>query len=428
VPVSDTRPSTDSTITAQLGLDTVSVDTLNRNRLTNPLGPEGVPVLDAFFAALHADQIAGKPPRIGFYGDSQIEGDRITQVIRYRLHRSLGGKGLGYIPFEEPATHHSLTRTTRGSWYQYTCHQNRYTSNYYGPAGRVYRIQKPLKGEALQAILEGGERVRSSVRLKLAAGVVYDRLHLWWGKAPAPVVVRCMFADSTTVDTLRPTDRFEITALRVPPNTLDVRVEFEAVASPDLYGFSLDGETGVQLDNFGIRGHAGQGLYKINPFYWAQALRDLNTRLIVLQYGNNVVPGENAHQTEYIEREFYGLYSRIRQLAPGAAILAISVGDMGHRVEGKAVSYATVPLVRDAQKRAAERAGIAFWDYLSAMGGPGTIIEWAHRKPALAVSDYGHLTPRGQFHVADLFYSALMKEYNSYVVRRGRKPEPQPQP
>jgi hypothetical protein len=101
---------------------------------------------------------------------------------------------------------------------------------------------------------------------------------------------------------------------------------------------------------------------------------------------------------------------------------------MGHRVEGKAVSYAAVPLVRDAQKRAAERAGIAFWDYLSAMGGPGTIIEWAHRRPALAVSDYGHLTPRGQLYVADLFYSALMKEYNSYVVRRARKPAPQLQP
>jgi hypothetical protein len=127
LPTTESPP--DSALASQLGLDTVSVDTLDHNRLVNPLGAEGTPVLDAFFAALHAEQTAGRPPRIGFYGDSQIEGDRITQVIRYRLHRSLGGKGLGYIPFEEPATHHSLTRTTRGSWYHYTCHQNRYASN-----------------------------------------------------------------------------------------------------------------------------------------------------------------------------------------------------------------------------------------------------------------------------------------------------------
>jgi hypothetical protein len=55
--------------------------------------------LAAFYAAL--DSASSQSVRVVHYGDSQIEEDRITNVLRERWQKAYGGGGVGLIPLHQ---------------------------------------------------------------------------------------------------------------------------------------------------------------------------------------------------------------------------------------------------------------------------------------------------------------------------------------
>jgi hypothetical protein len=55
-------------------------------------------VLNGFFAALRTSLPSKELIRILHYGDSQVEGDRITSFLRRRLQEEYGGCGIGLVP------------------------------------------------------------------------------------------------------------------------------------------------------------------------------------------------------------------------------------------------------------------------------------------------------------------------------------------
>ena len=63
--------------------------------------------LAAFYAAL--DSASSKPVRVVHYGDSQIEEDRITNILREKWQKQYGGGGVGLIPLHQTIP----TRTIR---------------------------------------------------------------------------------------------------------------------------------------------------------------------------------------------------------------------------------------------------------------------------------------------------------------------------
>ncbi|MFT6964701.1 MAG: hypothetical protein ACJAWV_004443, partial [Flammeovirgaceae bacterium] len=75
-------------------VEEVVPDKLNRF-LQFPKGKETI--LDDFFHSLQ-NEIDTSLIRIVHYGDSQIEGDRITEYLRNRLQKRFGGCGVGMIP------------------------------------------------------------------------------------------------------------------------------------------------------------------------------------------------------------------------------------------------------------------------------------------------------------------------------------------
>ena len=140
----------------------------------------------------------------------------------------------------------------------------------------------------------------------------------------------------------------------------------------------------------------------------------LHPKLVLLQFGVNVVPGQ---------MEAYGFYremlkrqiARLRGLLPGVTFIMLGVSDMGMKEEDDFVSYPNIPKVRNAQRQAALESGIAFWDTYQAMGGPNSIVAWVNAEPPLATADYVHFTPRGARFIGEMFYSALMQAYEAYT-------------
>jgi len=434
--------------------DSASLDA--KIRLVNPQRDDGTQALDAFFTALYAldsDTALSRTVRVAHYGDSQIEGDRVTQHLRRQFHRRFGGGGVGYVPLLEPATHHAMARSATPNWRRYTMFQYRRKDNpYYYLSGQVFRFGAG-RGPALlpDSASDDSGRKRAIApavgQLEADHGAMagvfefvpskalrFDRLQLVWGRGAAPYNVRYSIGDSLmATHRLAPDSSLVLTELGpVPPQLLGrwraFRLQFDG-PSPDVYGLLLDAGThGVQVDNYGLRGHAGHGLKRIDGPWLGQMVERLDTRLIIIQFGGNVVRYD-TRDFRFYEKHVYEILERFRTYAPGASLLVIGVGDMAEKHDDAFESYASVPLIRDAQRRAAERAGAAFWDLYQAMGGAGSIVTWVNANPPLAAADYAHFSPAGQRLVGNLLFRALMNEYADYVARvQGPAADPQPRP
>jgi hypothetical protein len=121
---------------------------------------------------------------------------------------------------------------------------------------------------------------------------------------------------------------------------------------------------------------------------------------------------------KFYEDELVAIIQRFQAVAPNISVLVISVSDMARKVNGEYVSYETLPAIRIAQKRAAERTGAAFWDLHSAMGGTGAIHAWVAHDPPYAARDFMHFSPSGQLLVAKMLNRELMRQYKRYKQRR----------
>ena len=84
--------------------------------------PNGDPsVLYPFFESLQTVQASDNLLRILHYGDSQIEGDRISSYLRSRLQSRFGGTGIGLFPAVLPFnTNISLKHRSSKEWNRYT--------------------------------------------------------------------------------------------------------------------------------------------------------------------------------------------------------------------------------------------------------------------------------------------------------------------
>ena len=121
------------------------------------------------------------------------------------------------------------------------------------------------------------------------------------------------------------------------------------------------------------------------------------TDLVILQYGLNIMqPGVRSFSrySEQIEK----MIAYTRQCFPHAAILVMSVSDRSVKSDDGFVPMDSAPYMIQAQRRAAERTGAAFWsayDAMQSLGGMARLVEngWAGK-------DYTHINFAGGRRVA----------------------------
>ena len=148
-------------------------------------------------------------------------------------------------------------------------------------------------------------------------------------------------------------------------------------------------------------------------------LKKLNVKLVIFQYGNNVVPSVKSDKGCQLIGDMYTrLFLRFKSAAPGISILVIGAGDMSTMIDGTYASYPFIPKIRDAQKNAALKAGCAFWDLFEMMGGANSVTTWTNS--GLGSHD-GHFTNKGQKIIGKELFNALMVEYNQYQFRQRKR-------
>ena len=169
----------------------------------------------------------------------------------------------------------------------------------------------------------------------------------------------------------------------------------------------------MQLDNYGLRGHGGEGILNISSSFLNVQFVKLNNQLAILQFGGNVTPYvKNESSLNGVKQSYNRLYAHFRKAMPSGSVLAIGVNDVARSVGGTYVSYPMVGRIRDVQKEVALQNGCAFFDLYKLMGGENSVLSW-HKK-GWASRD-GHFSDRGREIVVNELFLAIMSEYKNSI-------------
>jgi lysophospholipase L1-like esterase len=192
-----------------------------------------------------------------------------------------------------------------------------------------------------------------------------------------------------------------------------------------------DGQ-GVSYINFGFPGATVQLLQKLATDNLADDLRRIHPDIIVLAFGTNEGFNDALDIGSYTAH-YEQIVRKLKELRSGVRIVIVGPPDgaragitchsavAGHdcatvpqpvtaqgRGECRFPTPPKLAMVRDAQRRVAERIGAEFWDWSSAMPRPCGAQVWAIASPPLMAHDYVHLTVEGYKRSADQFASFLI--------------------
>ncbi len=374
--------------------------------------------LDAFFAALHRRRAEGGTVRIAYYGDSIVEGDLITQDLRASFQKAFGGGGAGFLPIASEVAPFRITVTHDFSldWKTISVLQ-RNRPFPVGISGQVFVADCPRREET-DPLCAAWVEYKAPTRWPSLKEI--RTLRLFYGRAEAPAAVEFAADDGEpgSVD-LEPGGEIRQTILKFDPPAKKVRLTVRAPGPFPVYGASWDGEDGLQVDNFALRGNSGLSLTEIP----AGVLRDfddlLNYSLIVLHFGTNVTSPDQQDYSWY-RAGMAKVVRHFRNAFPKASILLIGTGDRSFKDGAEYLTIPTVPILVETQRKAAEDTGAAFWDLYAAMGGLNSMVGWVNHKPVLAALDYTHLSAAGSRRVAEFLYNALMARFKTFEENLAR--------
>ena len=327
------------------------------------------------------------------YGDSQIEGDRISGTLRGRWQERWGGFGLASSrPFPRPKLR--LAPISQGPWQPTRFGRRDSTDRDENYGLLVSYADAPAAGNP--PLPHVGRRPDPAFGMWTGLELARLRLHRVHH-----------FTREQAVDTLRtgPCRRPGPGSFMMPGDP-----ELSFSAAPPRRIRKAPGSNGTPWP-CALFGH----LVPQAGAFLAQQLDRLDPDLVVLQFGGNSVP---YCQDSTSARRYAGWLKRqiqlFQSLQPEAAILVIGPSDMAEKTGVDWTSYPMLSPIRDALLEATLDAGAAYWDLLEVMGGLGSMPAWVAATPALAGPDHVHFTPRGARKVGELLDRALWAEFRQW--------------
>jgi len=362
--------------------------------------------------------------RILHYGDSQIEGDRITSYVREKLQSEFGGSGPGMLPLMEFIPNMSIQQTQSDNWLRYTVFGRKDTTvkhNHFGLRGILSRFTPYTDDTVFDAV------VPKSAWVKLAPSRVgyghvkqYRKLRLHYGYNKTAVALTISNGeDIVYADSLKPINGSRVFEYTFEQTPAEITLKFIGKDSPDFYAVSLESYSGVVMDNIAMRGSSGTIFNKINRSQLNYQYGKEPISLVILQYGGNTVPYiDSQKKADDYGRWFGAQIASIKSMLPNADIVLIGPSDMAIKEKTDYVTYPFLVEVRDALKKAAFDNGAAFWDIYEVMGGKNSMASWVSTDPPLAGPDYIHFTPKGAKRIAELFFKALDKDFTQFEAKQ----------
>lgn len=346
--------------------------------------------------------------RIVHFGDSQIEGDRISNVLRECLQNEFGGCGVGFVPVSESNFGKVTINSTSEGWEKHQLFGKKQIDplNSFGFLGYYHRIASNQNHAWVKfsGSYNGTENSQKFQNIKLMLSNVQQ---------PVDITLK---TDTGTIEhlSLLKQEGIYLQEWKVEGSLKNsYEIDFDSENSPDVIGFAMDCEEGISVDNIPLRGSSGISFSAKNIETLKNQFAHLNVGLVIYQFGVNVVPYVVNDYT-YYEKMISRQLKLLKEILPNAAILVVGVSDMSRKVDEDYESYPNITKIREAQMRAAKSNNCAFWDLYNVMGGENSMINWVNAKPSLAEKDYTHFNRRGAKIVGKKLYNAIYSDYVEY--------------
>lgn len=386
---------------------------------------------DRFFDRILQAKDSGEVVHIVHYGDSQLEGDRITATFREAIQSLFGGSGPGMVPplADIPSfvfNGHSIGNLARHRIFGPA--EEHASNNKYGPLAQV----TDLNGSATFSF-------KKSLHLKNFPNAgKFQKVRLLASKAnlKTKLIYKATVIDTLLSDSVpeyRPRiQKFLATDPKIEtfPNlsvyTWDLLHETESITltvsgRASLYTIALDGASGVGVDNVAMRGSSGTVFTKMDNDLLGASLKAINAKLILMEYGGNLVPSVTRANLGWVEKTLERQIQALQKAVPDADILFIGPADMSKKINGKWTSYPNLEMTVEKIREVALKNGCAYWDMYRVMGGKNAMISWVKEKPPLGGPDYIHFTRAGASRIGELLYNAIKLHYDYYTFRKTRK-------
>lgn len=354
--------------------------------------------MNKFFNSLK--ETSNKKIRIAHYGDSQIQGDIISENLREKFQDKFGGKGVGYLAINSNDI--KMRKTTDHSFSDDWEFASIITRNPYN---------LPFGVSGAVAIPKIGSWVKYRAMSYLKSSSSFDVVKVYYSHADPTSKIEIKFNNGKTeYFNLQDGDDVQILTLKSSGSNSSFELKFISGKAPNFYGVSLESGNGIYLDNFPMPGNTGASLLEIPTNILNDFNKLENYSLLILSYGNNVSSPNRGIFTVY-ENKMLNVIDHLRKSFPNASILMLSVNDKTVKRGSQFVTNPDVPILIETQKKIVDKAKVTYWNLWEAMGGLNSMNEWVNAAPPMALKDFAHFTPDGGERVAQLLFDAILSAY-----------------
>lgn len=369
-----------------------------------------------FFRILQGVSSKKEKVSILHYGDSQIEGDRMTSYIRQKIQLQFGGKGPGLVPATNVYNTFTFKQTYSENFQRFTAFGGgKLSDSKYGAMASASRFTPEYTLDSLFTMdslveqtgwIEVGPSKNAYARARN-----YNIVKMHYNSCVAPTIVK-VYQNGVIIheEKLVEDGTQQTLKLSFPSSPGSLKYEFTGKISPNICAFSLEGDYGVQVSNIAMRGSSGTVFRRINNGTLRSMYSETNAKMIIMQFGGNSVPffKDSTGVTGYANW-FKSQINTVKRSSPNAMIVVIGPSDMSKLDEGIYNTYEYLPYCVAEMKRVALESGGAFWNLYAGMGGNNSMPSWVEK--GLAGKDYIHFSNQGAKFASEMFYEALIAEY-----------------
>ena len=386
---------------------------------------------DRFFTNLQNAQKDSSVVHIIHYGDSQLEEDRISSAIREDLQTEFGGNGPGLLPAVMHIPSQTTSQWNNGNMQRYIIFgpkEEHATHNRYGPLAQVGE----LSGSAVVNIKKreskkdmfphvGGYstiKVLSSNKGSLKLRLTYEHEvmeQVGTNADGSPKLKIKSKKETAAAPAVEKFTKLTVYTWKLPDTTSNIKLYLSG--RTEIYAISVDGSYGVAVDNVAMRGSSGTVFHKIDSQLLAESYKAMNAKLIIMEYGGNMVPSMTPKTLDWSKKLITRQIQSVKKANPDADILFIGPADMAKQINGRWQTYPGLGITIKMLREVALENGLAYWDMHRVMGGEGSMIKWVKKSPPLGFTDHVHFTRKGASYMGDLFCSSLHMYYDYFQFR-----------
>jgi hypothetical protein len=352
---------------------------------------------------------------IAHIGDSHIQADIFSGLVRQKMQLKFGNAGRGLIfPYRvaksnEPSSYKTVTNVVWDS-------------------KRNVFVDKPLPigisgftVETRDSLAEINLVVKDQPKL----GYAFTKFTLFHERGLHNYDITICDDLNCEIGLVRPIDKSPnpfVSELRSekPMRQIYLRNKSADTAgkySTRIYGMLLENDSaGILYNMIGVNG-AEYRHYNLSK-YFMQQFSYLNSDLVIISMGTNEA-FYNGFDKELFYRNIDSLVINIRNVNPNAAVLLTTPGDSFKKSKKGRIKNPDMKIAKETVIRYALDHNLAYWDLYEVMGGYGSMAKWYTAK--LSAKDRVHFSGRGYQIQGDLLYTALMKGYEEYKRKKEGK-------